>query len=640
MSYTVEPINVTSTPKEKVVDPRSKKRGPRPTPYTWWQAQNDRDLLQQFLSTVKYQENQDANRIKQASIYSRLYCGKPLYNYLASTSKLDSSDQLPMGRPTANMVYSCTDALVSRLSQDKPLPIFLSEGADYRKRETTQEANRFIQGEIFRTKIHALVSTINRHACVTGTGLLKFYPYNGKVNVETTLSTELSVDYNDAYYGNPMRLIQKKLVDRSVYMEMFPGKEEMIATAAHGNVDTSPRSAETTSDQFIIAEGWSRPSFDGAGDGRHVVACSRGIIDDSEYTRDKFPFVKHVYNPNMVGWFGQGLAEILYPSQMEIYRQLIIGSQNFELMGVPRVLVEEMSKILETSFNNRVGSIIKYRNQPPEFINAASNAPDWMPYVQFLIQNCNQISGVSAMSAAGTKPAGLDSGNAIREYDSIQDARFADLEQRIQDLYPEIAYQFIDGATEIYKETGKYSTIYPSKDGIEVVDFKAIKQLGKNYMVQCFNQSSLPKDPAGRQAKISEMFAAQEINKEEFRRLSHFPDLEQSDQLAIALEERILSNLDDIVEEGEDGYEAPDPAILDPTDMATRITVQYINKYSITNIEREKIDLLWTYFTQVQDLKKASQPPPTQIQPGQEPAGQLPIAPPAQSQSPTSGVTV
>ena len=83
-------------------------------------------------------------------------------------------------------------------------------------------------------------------------------------------------------------------------------------------------------------------------------------------------------------------------------------------------------------------------------------------------------------------------------------------------------------------------------------------------------RASLPKDPAGRQAKLSEMFAAQEIDKSEFRRLSRMPDLEQSDQLAVALEERILHDLDAIIESGQKGYSPPDAFILDPTDLLQR----------------------------------------------------------------------
>lgn len=644
MAYTVAPVDVIKTAKERVVDPRAKKTTSLPSAYKWWLAEDDRDLATQLLSTTEYLKRTNSTRVKQASIYTRLFCGKPLYNFLASNSTLDSSNQLPMGRPTANVCYSCTDTLVSRISQDKPKPTFLTDSGVYKQRRLAKEANQFVQGEFYRTKAYDLAALILRDGCVLGNGFIKVFPRDGKVQLERIIETELLTDYNDSYYDHPTQLIQVKLVDRSVFMELFPDHEKLISEATHGNVDNTPRSTETVADQFIIAEGWHLKSGENANDGRHVIACSAGIILDEEYDKDYFPFVKFGYNPNIVGFFAQGLIEILMPTQMEIYRQLIVASQNLELMGVPRVLIEEMSKILETSFNNRIGSIIKYRNTPPQFVNAQANNPEAYQFIQWLIQNAYQMSGISAMSAQGTKPLGLNSGEAIRQFDDIQNDRFAALAKRYQNIFPELAKLVIDCAQDIVEETGKYSTVYPGKDGVEKVDFKSIGMLKDTYVIQCFEESSLPKDPAGRQAKLSEMLAAGEISLQEFRRLSNFPDLEQSDQLAMALEERILANLDAIIDEGEKGYDAPDPFILDPSDLATTLTVNYINKFAVTDLEPEKKDLLRLYFTQVQDLKQAANPPPPmpipmgQGAPPNQP--QLPVAPPQPSLSPTSGVQV
>jgi hypothetical protein len=321
-----------------------------------------------------------------------------------------------------------------------------------------------------------------------------------------------------------------------------------------------------------------------------------------------------------------------------------VASQSIELMSVPRVLIEEMSKILETSFNNRIGSIIKYRNTPPEFVTAQANHPEMYTYIQWLIQNAYQMSGISAMSATGLKPAGLNSGESLRQYDQVQDSRFAALGKRYQNVFSDLSHLIIECAQDIYEETGKYTTVFPGKDGTREVDFKSIKLLKDTYVIQGFVESALPKDPAGRQAKLSEMLAADEISKQEFRRLSNFPDLEQSDQLAIALEERILHDLDSIVDDGLEGYNEPDAFLLDPTDLATTLTVNYINKYSVTDLEEEKLELLRNYFTQIQDLKQQAMPP--QPQPGQMPEGQvsqqpeLPVAPPNPSVAPTSGVQV
>ena len=96
----------------------------------------------------------------------------------------------------------------------------------------------------------------------------------------------------------------------------------------------------------------------------------------------------------------------------------------------------------------------------------------------------------------------------------------------------------IDVAGDIAEEFKSYSTVFPDKSGTREIDFKNIKKLKNSYVIQLFEESSLPKDPAGRQAKLSEMLADGEISNQEFRRLSNFPDLEQSDQLAVALEEK------------------------------------------------------------------------------------------------------
>jgi hypothetical protein len=136
------------------------------------------------------------------------------------------------------------------------------------------------------------------------------------------------------------------------------------------------------------------------------------------------------------------------------------------------------------------------------------------------------------------------------------------------------------------------------------------------------------------------MLAANEITNQEFRRLSNFPDLEQSDQLALALEERILHDLDSIVEKGKKGYNPPDSFILDPTDLATTLTVQTINKYIVTDLEEAKMQLLREYFAAIQLLKQtATPPPPMPVMPAQG-QGPLPVAPPAPSIGPTSGVQV
>jgi hypothetical protein len=197
----------------------------------------------------------------------------------------------------------------------------------------------------------------------------------------------------------------------------------------------------------------------------------------------------------------------------------------------------------------------------------------------------------------------------------------------------------IDEAKDIAKETGEYLTVYPDKDGTREVDLPQAAILRDTYVIRCQEESFLPQEPAGRKAMLSEQLAAGEITPQEFRRLIPNPDLQQSDSLANALEERILHDLDAIVEKGKKGFSPPDPFILDPQDLATKLSVNYINKYVVTDIEESKMQLLRDYFTQVQSLKQQAMPPPVPAGPAQ-PQGQPNVQPPQQSVAPTSNVAV
>jgi hypothetical protein len=536
--------------------------------------------------------------------------------------------------------------LVSQITQDRPLPEFLTDGGDYKQRNLAKNANKFIQGEFYRSKAYALGSLALRDSCAFGDGFLKVYPKHGKVHVERVLETELYTDYNDAYYGKPRQLVHAKLVDKSITADLYPKKTSIIVNAQKGNVDSTPRATETISDQFIAVELWHLPSGPDADDGRHVIVCSEGSLLDEAWKHDYFPFAKISYNPNIVGWFSQGLVEILMPTQMEIYRMLIVASQAIELMGVPRIYIDEMSKITETSFNNRIGTIIKGRGTAPQFLNATSNAPEIYQWIEFLISNAHNIAGISSMSASGVIQEQLQSGEAIREADKVQGGRFAALQQRYQDFYVDLSHKMMDCAADIAEDNnGSYKTTYVGDDGVDEIDFKSLNKLKKadeQFVIQCYVESSLPKDPAGRQAKLSEMLAAGEISNTEFRRLSTFPDLKQADMLANALEERILKCLDMIVEDGgKESFDfskvAPDPYMLDPTFLGQTLVVNYINLYATRNLEEDKMQLLRNWSDLYNELVQQATPPPP---PQAGPQSQLQTAPPQQSIGPASGVRV
>lgn len=598
----------------------------------WWLESKSDKAAALMLTSAAYLKESQAYRYRQAAIYARLYGNQSLYSFAGSNiSKMDQTYGLPQERPTFNLIQSVTDTLVSRISQSRPQPVFLTDNSDYKQRTLAKKLNAFAQGEFYHTKAYEKATIALRDALVEGVGVIHTYEdQDRRAALERVLLTELLIDPNEAMYGEPRQMYRIKLVDRQVLMANCPEYKKKIEMAAKAYPDNSADSSKTVADLVMVVEGWHLRSGKKATDGRHTLACSSGSLLDERWDKDRFPFTFLHYAPRLLGFWSQGVAEQLMGTQMELNSILYTISRAIKLVGVPRVLQEEGSKVTSTAHNNEVGTIVKYRGIKPEYVVAPCNAPELYAERDKLIEYGYQQSGVSSLQASSQKPAGLDSGEAIRTYDDISTDRFASLSRRYDNFFIDLVYQLIDLAKDITERDGSYSTVYPNKNGTKEINLKKADLINDDFVIQCFTQSSLPKDPAGRLQKVTEMVQSGMITLQEGRRLLDYPDLEQVEKLANAAEERIFQVLDEIIEEGK--YTPPDS--FTNLDLATQLTTQYINLYSSAKLEDEKLQLLTDYFDQVQLLKAAAMPPPM---PGQAPMPQAsPQAPPTSPLVPNS----
>ena len=575
----------------------------------WWQEKDKDKAAAMMLTSASFLKTSQNYRYKQAAIYAKLYGNQSLFSFAgANLTQMDQNLGLPAERPTFNLIQSVVDTLVSRIAQSRPQPVFLTDNSDYKQRTLAKKLNNFILGEFYQTKAYELATTVLRDALVEGTGVLHtFETPDNKVGLERVLLTELLIDPNEAMYGEPRQMYRIKLIDREVLIANFPKYKAKLEIAAKAYPDNSSNSSKTVSDLVMVVEGWHLRSGKQQHDGRHTLACSAGFLVDEEYTKDRFPFTFMHYSPRLLGFWSQGVAEQLMGTQIELNSILHTISKAIKLVGVPRVFQEEGSKVVAAHHSNEIGVIVKYRGVKPSYEVAPCNAPELYAERDKLIQYGYQQSGVSALQAASQKPQGLDSGEAIRTYDDISTDRFASLARRYDNMFIDLAYQIVDLACDIAERDGKYMTVYPNKNGTREIDLpKAALLLRDSFVIQCFTQSSLPKDPAGRLQKITEMVQSGMITLQEGRRLLDYPDLEQIEKLANAGEERIFQYLDDIIEHGK--YTPPDPFM--DLELATTLTTQYINLYASAKLEESKAEKLRDFFNQVQTIKTAAMAPP------------------------------
>lgn len=591
--------------KSSVTMKTTERYSPR-TGVSWWTSSSPAQLKDNLVGTADFLKKNQTQRFRMAAIYARLYGNMSLFSFIGSNlGKISQDGSLPVDRPTFNIVQSATDTLVSRISQSRPSPVFLTDNSDYKQRNLAKKLNNFVQGEFYQTKAYEKAAMVLRDAMVEGTGCLHIYELDNKVAAERVLLTELMVDPNEAMYGEPRQLYRLKLVDRKVLEAIF-GKKAMLESAEQAYVDSSADASKTVSDLVMVVEGWHLPSSKESKDGRHTIACSSGVLFDEEYSKDKFPFVFLQYSPPMLGFWAQGLAQQLMGTQLEINSLLHTISKSIRLVGVPRIFEEMGSKVLAASHNNEIGTIVKYQGTKPSYEVAPCVPQELYAQLERLIKFGYQQSGVSALDAGAQKPAGLNSGEAIRSYDDISTDRFAAMARRYDNFFIDLAYQVIDLAKDIAERDGKYQTVYPNKNGTKQIDLPKAKLLEDTYVIQCFNMSSLPRDPSGRMQKVTEMIQSGMISIKEGRRLLDYPDLEQVEKLANASEERIFQYLDAIVEDGE--FTPPDPFM--DLSLAEELSVQYYNLYASAKLEEEKQQMIRDFFSKVQDLKTAATPPP------------------------------
>lgn len=461
-----------------------------------------------------------------------------------------------------------------------------------------------------------------RDGIVMGTGCLKVYEGDdGRVNVDRVLQTDLYVDDNDSLNGDPQQLLQLKLMDRQKLMSRFPDAKLAISEAPQSYPDNSPDTGRTTADQVMVVEAWRLPSgpdpeSPGYVPGRHTIAVAGGLILDEVWTKPKFPFVFFNYSDPYLGFWGQGLATQLFGTQLSLNRILYTITRAIMLVGVPRVFIDQSSKVAKAHNNNEIGVLITYSGTKPSYEVAPCNAPELYAERDKLIEYGFRQCGVSNMQATGQKPTGLNSGEAIRSYDDINSDRVATLQKAYEKAYIDLAYLITDVAMDIAKRDGKYQTVYPNKDGTKEIDLPKMSLLQDPFVIKCFSESSLPRTPAGRIATVTEQIQAGMLTIKEGRRLLRFPDLEENERLDNASEERIFQMLDGIVEDGKPGV--PDQFMDIP--LAIQLTIQYYNLYMSAKLEEKKQELLIDFFNELMALQAQATPPPPPAMAPQAPA--------------------
>jgi hypothetical protein len=399
------------------------------------------------------------------------------------------------------------------------------------------------------------------------------------------------VDEKEALYNNgtPRTWFEIRLMDKDTLIELYPKKAEKIKkmpTVVMPFFMSGPAQHKMVE----VIEYWKLPVVEG-GDSQHSILAGDEFFLDEEWNKKRPPFRRLGFVKNLVGFYSKGVAEIVTPYQLEANRTIKRISDALRLVASPKVLYEYQSKIVQAHFNNDVGAMIGYMGTKPEFVLPQAVGGELFQHLQWCVSSAYQDVGISQLSANSQKPAGLNSGKALREYNDIETERFAGFAKEWEQFHVEIADDMLEIAKEIAAEHGRYSVLSPDPKGCDVINLKEIGENNDDFLIQRYPTSQMPKDPWGRLEYVQELTTAQMLTPEEGMSLLDFPDTEKITSLKTSELDDMMATIDFMLTK--DKYLPPEP--FQNLDMGVQLMKKAYLKYKNRGCPDKKLDLLYRW---------------------------------------------
>ncbi len=584
----------------------------------WW-LQPEGEKHERVLAVVRsIRMNQEYRKLTDL-LHESLYGNTPSNSYGRGAARRFSASS----RLSLNVVRNMIGAVTSKIAaKNKPKPTFLTEEGNYEQRLQAENLEKFVSGVFYESKVYAVLSSCFRDMCVYGTGILKAYEEDGKAHVERVRQREVVVDDIEGADMNPRNLYQRKYYDRLVAVKLWgegdPTRERLIRDCPR-DTDDIEAGYQTTADQILVTEAWHLGEDDKT-PGRWCAVID-GLTLFDEPWEGPFPFAFMRWTEDTDGFFGVGLAEELRGIQSEINKLLQQIQKGHHLIAGHWLVLQ--GSTLTTQINNDLAAIVKYTGQPPQYQTPSIISPEVYSHLWQLYEKAFEIAGISQLSATSQKPAGVDSGVAMRTYNDIQTERFLEVGQAYEEFVVEAARQVIRCAKRI---GGSYKVRGVGKNSFEPIKWSDVKIDEDDYVIRVYPTSLLPTTPAGKLQWAQDMIQAGVIPPEDVLDIVDFPDTEAYAKRKNAPRRIIERNIAHMLKTGE--AVAPEP--VDNHQLALKLVNEAYAEARLDKVPEEKLQRLRDYLAVTQSYlpKPALPAPPPMVMgapPPMDPMGPPPM---------------
>lgn len=598
----------------------------------WWKKDGD-EVSNCMMAIVRrlrmYQDYRRTEYLLYASMYGgHQYMGFGTMTYLARQI-------VPRYQLALNVVKSVVDSCCAKIvAKSRPKPTFLTT-ADWQLRRKARKLDQLVYSAMHLGGFYKGLRAYARDGMVFGSGFVKIVPNRERTGplYDRVLTPELLVDDGEGLYGKPRNLYQLKYIDRLVLLDMFPEYEETIMRLTREDEYELDVGFDATADQVIVTEGWHLPSGPDADDGAHAIVVNGTTLHLEPWTKSKFPFAHFRWNESLMGYYGDGLARELAGLQFEI--NALLDEFSEVAHGIKgKWLVPRTADMDTDSLNDEATGIAEWSGAgaPPQYQQVQAIPQDTYGFLQWLRQMSFQQPGLSELAATSQKPAGLNSGEALRAYGDQQAERFLDKYQDVEAFVCEAAELTLDVLRELNDEKdGGISLKVISGGVLDSVDISRVMLPPDSYHLEIQASSQMPNQLPGRIEFVQELAKAAAFDNEELLSLlvpdGGGPDIGEIGKRKNATRRLVESIFDGIIEH--DKFDPPEPEM--DLAKALRVACEIYLESRDGNMPEKKLELMrrWIVLCTAEIKRGAQpgdnspdQPPPA---PGTPPPGAKPL---------------
>lgn len=605
--------------------------------YGWWNEEGE-NAAKCLFDEIKAINQKDSPRLNSVLRYLRAYTGRDNVNVSTIDVisrlqlKADSTKVVDRGL-NYNVIQSAINTLHSKICKRREKVRFLTNGGDWESQRQAQKADRFMYGLFMAARVHEVNMKQTLDSYWSGSGFVQVHHAikNGKICllVDRIHPAEIVVDQSECETSEPRTMRRVRAVDKELLRRKFPDLEaridllEMKQTAGY----------DAISGKVLVAESWHLPDDKGQG-GKHILAIENAVLHVEDFHDYAFPIIKQDYLWAPFGYYGIGIAELLTTHQKELDALVEYRQQCLKRGANPRTYVDRSSKVSANQLSNAPNSIVEYTGVRPVQEVAPPYADTLARDIEDIFQKAYQEVGISQLAASSQKPAGLNSGKALREFSDIESERFQIAGQNRQHAHLDIARAVLREVRKInkliknnpeYKAADKSFMSYDKERGLEKFSLTDLDLVEDEYIIQMHNTSMFPNKPEGQLEFAQELASAGLVDQQEALELLDFPDTSSVINRNLAGNRWSRQAIEKMLDDGV--YTAPDPYEDHARNYQT--AQKYYLQAKLREYDENRLSLLRKYMdaniAQIQRKQAEMQAQQMQQQMGMQ--AQQPVAP-------------